>query len=811
MLRQAWSQVRLHPGRFVSTILAVAISVAFLAGSAVMVATEARAEGRALNVPLANADLVVEGVESAKAGAVIAGTDGVAAASPVLSWTEPVTAGESSVLVSFGNVPADQLRWSQLADGRWPQAADEVVLSQGAVSALSAKTGDRVTGSIADISLIVVGVTNEPSSLFTKTGYAGEAFFAERGMDTSVSYSWTVKAEPGTDLAELSERLATALASSGTEITVRPAEEVRTEAVDQLAGNFAVFTNLLWAFAVVALVVGMITIANTFSITLAQRRREIGLLRAVGASGAQVRRRFFAEAIILGLIGSLVGLVTGTGLAAGGSAYTGALFWGLELPAVQLGIAAALGVLATVGAAWLPIVRGTRVLPLEALQPVLTVEEQRRASTVRAVVCGLLLLGGGVLTALALAGTQWSFFAAILAGALISLGVLFGAPLFVPSLLRLTGVLVARFGITSRLAAKNAERNPRRATATAAALMLAVGLIVTLQVGTASIRHTMLAEIERDTPVDISVVWHTDEGLAPLPKETLTQLGAAPGVAGMVTLPALNAEVGPADNRYGVTVFGFSPAVPTVTGLDVGIGANEIALDAEIISSLGKPDQLEVVGDRTLRLKPVASKLVDSSQAMVAADTLAKLGTPVAGAAVWLSVPDRDRAVDAMVAVTKAVGQQGAVGGSIAMAANIEQVLNIVLAITTALLAVAVLIALIGVSNTLGLSVLERTRESALLRALGLQARSLRAMLTIEALQVTLVGVLVGVVAGTFFGWLAVTSLGGTMKLTDIRFSVDVPQTLAMVSLAVVAAALASVLPGRRAAKAAPTEALADI
>jgi putative ABC transport system permease protein len=133
------------------------------------------------------------------------------------------------------------------------------------------------------------------------------------------------------------------------------------------------------------------------------------------------------------------------------------------------------------------------------------------------------------------------------------------------------------------------------------------------------------------------------------------------------------------------------------------------------------------------------------------------------------------------------------------------------LAITTGLLAVAVLIALIGVSNTLGLSVLERTRESALLRALGLQAGSLRSMLTIEALQVSVIGVLVGVVAGSFFGWLAVAATAKAARFDTITFAVDVPQTLGMIVIALAAAALASVLPGRRAAKAAPTEALADI
>ncbi len=144
-------------------------------------------------------------------------------------------------------------------------------------------------------------------------------------------------------------------------------------------------------------------------------------------------------------------------------------------------------------------------------------------------------------------------------------------------------------------------------------------------------------------------------------------------------------------------------------------------------------------------------------------------------------------------------------------AALYEQVLNILLAITTALLAFAVLIALIGVSNTLGLSVLERSRESALLRALGLQSRSLRGMLTIEALQVTIVGVAVGIVAGAFFGWLAVEATAKSGGFDHAIFAVNVPQTLGMIAIAMLAAALASVLPGRRAAKAAPTEALADV
>jgi putative ABC transport system permease protein len=808
MLRQALAEVRHHPGRFVSTILAVAISVAFLAGSAVMVATEAGSEGRALNIPIAGADLVVDNAGAATASR-LDGSTGVIAAAPVLQLTEPVTVGTRSEFVSLYGVPPESLRWSKLVAGHWPEQADEIAQSRGTAERLGVALNARVEG--ASSLLTLVGLTDEPSTLFVKTGYAARSRFQQAGVDPATAGRWVVKLAPGVDARAAAADLQSALGKDDSAVTVAAAEDVRQASIKELAGQFEIFTNLLWAFAAVAMVVGMITIANTFSITLAQRRRQIGLLRAVGASGAQVRRRFLAEAAILGLLGSLLGLGAGIGLAAAGSAYTGALFWGLALPWPQLAIAFGLGVLATLAAAWLPILRGTRVLPLEALQPVPAADEQRRTTTVRAVVCGLFLLAGAGLAVFAVSGDRLGFFAAVAAGALIALGVLFGAPLFVPTLLRLTGGLVKRLGTVAALAAGNAERNPRRATATATALMLAVGLIVTLQVGTASTRLTMLDEIERRNPVDIAVSWLGADGtLAPIPEAVRSRLGLAPGVAGSVLLSAVTAEFSDDNGTYETSVIGYDPTIAVVTGATAAVGDDQILLDRFSAASAGKTVTLKA-GKERITLAVVGSPLAGQGGAIVSRATLARLGTPVQGAVAWLSVPDRSRAVDTMVAVTKAVGSQGQVSGSIIEAATIEQVLNILLAITTALLGVAVLIALIGVSNTLGLSVLERTRESALLRALGLQARSLRGMLTIEALQVTLVGVLVGLVAGAFFGWLAVTSIGRSSQVGDIRFAVDLPQTLGMLGLAIVAAALASVLPGRRAARAAPTEALADI
>ncbi len=811
MLRQAWSEVRHHPGRFVSTILAIAISVAFLSGSAVLVATEGQAQGKAMSVSLAMADVVVTvpGDEEPKGvGAAIAATPGVSAAAPVLTESDVVTAGVVSQAFQLVNVPPEPLRWASLTAGRWPSAADEIALSSGSANALGVRVGDRLTLEGRDQKVAVTGVTDEPSGLFVKTGYAADARFAASGYSEAAAASWAVKAAQGTDPPTLAARLDAALQGISPGLRADPAERVRAEAVAHLAKGFDVFANVLWAFAVVSLVVGMITISNTFSITLAQRRRQIGLLRAIGATGGQLRRRFLLEAALLGVLGSVLGMAAGIGIAAAETAWSTALFWGLSLPVGQLAIALGLGVLATAVAAFVPILRGTRVAPMEALQPVLPGEERRRAWVVRTVVCGLLLCAGlGVAAISVAAPNPNALLVAIGAGALISVAVLFGGPLFVPALLKASGRLFAWAGTVPRLAAVNAERNPRRATTTATALMLAVGLMVTLQVATASVRLTVLDELSAHYPVDLQVAWPNADGDAvPIPKPVTTQLTHVQGVEGSVLLAGGAAIL----HELPVTLLGYDQGVPAVTGISAAVADDQVLVSPYRAEDLPKSVTVKgAAGSRELTV--VGSRLVSYEQAMVSPATLARIVAPIPGAVMWLSVPDRDRAVEVMVAVNRIVESSDRLSGSVVEAALYEQVMEILLAITTGLLAVAVLIALIGVSNTLGLSVMERTRESALLRALGLQASSLRVMLLIEALQVAVVGIVVGVAAGVGFGWLAVTALGRSGGFDGVRFGVDLPTTAGMVGVAVLAAALASVLPGRRAAKAAPTEALADI
>ncbi|MEN0070895.1 MAG: FtsX-like permease family protein [Propionicimonas sp.] len=814
MLRQVLREIRFHPARFVATLVAIAISVAFMAGSSVLVATEQNGVERQQSLPIAGADVVLTaeyGTDPATLRDALGSTPGVAAFEPSLVRQLSLRQGAVTSLMNLIGVPSAPLRWSEVQQGRWPQAVGEIALTRGAAAALGVGLGGQVTSGLGDGVYTVVGLTAEPSSLFLQTGYVAPAEFARLGVDPSVGEgTWLVRAAGEVTVEQLTTGLRAALAGQPG-VTVESAHAIRAEAVRQLAGEFDVFRNLLWAFAAIAAVVGMITIANTFTILLAQRRRQIGLLRAVGASGAQVRRRFLAEAVALGVLGSAAGIGVGIGIATAGAALTGSLYWGVELPALDLVVAFVTGVAITVLAAYLPVLRGTRVRPLEALQPEPASDERRRAGAARGAVCGVLVVAGLAL-ALGWLGSEQALPLAVAGSALMALGVLFGSVLFVPAVLRGLAAVVGWFGVTARLAGQNAVRNPRRAAATATALMVAVGLIVTLQVGTATVSGTVLAEIDRTRPVDLAVgSW---EVTAPLPDGLADRLVAAPGVAGGVLLPVAQADfTRGADTYQGLTVIGFVPGVTIVASGAPSALADDQVLVTENSADASDGERVTLAGrDATVELTVVRSTLVQAGEVMVSGATLERLGGVTPGALLWMSVPDRDDAATAAGAVTELVDtDRYYVTGAVLEAAAIESVLGVLLIVTTALLGVAVLIALLGVSNTLGLSVLERTRESALMRALGLQARSLRLMLLLEALLLAGVGVAVGVAAGVFFGWLGAAAIAAPMGVATVTLSVDLAQTVGMVIVAVLAAALASVLPGRRAAKASPTQALADI
>ncbi len=798
MLRDAINEIRFHPGRFVATLMAIAISVGFMAAIVVGVSTEENSVQRATVLPLSRADLVVNGYlsDDRELLETVRATPGVEAAEGISVLSAPLGSGDRSAFFNIYALPSPEFRWAELAEGSWPANPGEIVVSADGAKSLGLAVGAQVeVGFGADVPpLKVVGITNDAPSLYAATAYVSR--------DTPGLYSsmWAVKtADPAGTKAALTSALGQL--DEG-QLTVSTAAEFRHQQLMEMTGQFDIFRNLLLAFAGVALLVGMIIIANTFTILVTQRRRQIGLLRAVGASTAQVGWRLVLEGALLGFIGSLLGIVMGIGVAALVGVFTKSLYWGLVIPWGQLAIAVLVGVLATVVSVIGPSLNASRVSPLEALQVVPSPAKAKRIGRARAVVCGaLILLSLGLLSQVVqqpTIGLVW----AILGGGAFSIAALVAAPLYVPALLRLSGRILGFFGPTVRLAAANAARNPRRASATAVALMLAMGLIVTLQVGVSSVKSTALHSIDETFPVDVSVATTGD----PLPDGVVTALQNTG-----VTKQVLEIESKPwTYDDMTIRVRDINTARAQLGLSSSGDVADDEIYLSQAVASMA-PTQVELPGVGALTVKPHGG--LDMDQASVSAATFAKLEGQATVTEAWVKLNDRT-SMTAISQVDKALKQYEGLnyGGGAMLAGILTQVINVILIVLTGLLGVAVLIALVGVGNTLGLSVLERQRESALLRALGMQRGSLRMMLLVEAMLLGIVGVGVGIVMGAAMGWLGVVSAIGMIpeeQRPEVVFSVDLLYTGGLMLICLVAAALASVLPGRKAANATPTQALA--
>lgn len=846
MLAQALREVRYHPGRLVATLLAIALSVGFMSAVSVFMATQTAALGKMTALPTSRADLVVDmnsltqsaTVDAVRAAMVV--VPGVDVVEQAIGSSLSLAKGDASAFVSIYSLPGERFRWAGLSAGAWPSGSSELAISEQLAGQLGAKVGDVLEGGQAKFT--VVGITADAPTLYMQTAYAAPSATMFQIGEPVANGSWRVALKPGADVVGAKVALDGALApyrgpkSEGPDvpepITVLTAAQAQHEASMVVGRDFDVMKYMLLGFSGVAALVGMIIIANTFTILLAQRRRQIGLLRAVGASGGQVRGRFLAEAVVLGVIGSLLGIALGVGVGWVGAIVTKASWFGLVIPWTDLAVEVGVGVLLTVLAAMVPALRTTRVAPLEALQPVATSEQVRRASRVRAVLTGVLFIGGVALAVLSqrvvvdpehpsLLGPMLY---AVAGSVLITIAVLGAAPLYIPVLLKGFGRLVGRTGATARLAADNAVRNPSRAAATATALMLATGLIVTLQIGVATAQRTVLSEIEKRMPIDVTVstpVYAIDPtsvgGGGPLPRLSDDAVARATKLSNVKSSVVLNGGGVTFADRGPVIVVGADPAMRNVSDVIDVTPADGVLLTSA--PDLKDSESLTLTTASGAMVKLTAKKVrwVPPGQGVVSKATLARLVASPQPQTVWLKVADKDqigatmRGIEALTASSATDGPPAVeIGGSAAQSYLIKQVLDILLLVTTALLGVAVLIALIGVGNTLGLSVIERARESALLRALGMQRGSLRVMLLVEALLLALTGILVGVAAGVFFGWLGMTAIVRESGFdVSLQLGVDWAQTAGMIAIGVAAAALASVLPGRRAANATPTEALA--
>ncbi|MGL5405980.1 MAG: ABC transporter permease [Propionibacteriaceae bacterium] len=850
MFRHALKELRLHPGRFVAVITAIALSIAFLTSVQVFTATEGSAMGKEQVIYSSAADVTVQGYfdDPAAVKDAIKSSAGNTAVSEVSATSVTLNASGKREYSFIYSIPeSESLRWQALSEGSLPTKENEIAISEGYANKASVKIGDVIK---------VNNISSKDSLDFKVTGLVKSSKYNFYAYTTSTGISPLLPADefgkhPRTTewIADYSDPAAADAAITSLRTTldklphqdgikVQDSIEKQSESIKSAANDFDVLKYLLMVFGAIALLVGSIIIANTFTILVAQRRRQTGLLRTLGASRGYVFRRFLAEAILLGLIGSVIGVGAGIALAALAShLLTGNLAYGLSIPTSGLLWSVVVGILVTIAASLIPLLKALKVAPLEALRPVSSADSAKKTSIIRTVICTLLTVSGIALCIFSGSAGKQAILTAIAGSVLITLGVLGAAPIYVPALLKLFGKIFG-WSPTVRLAATNAARNPGRAGATATALMLAVGLIVTLGVGSASLKGTLNDKIDSSYPLDILVVPNIDWATGKVPdgikSDTVEKIRQVDGIKGIAdTKWVIKNDLNSTSPFSSVIIFaGYTPELNNAITEKVSLADGEALVhpDAMKKQNLKDGDTWNIkLTDFTgynsqnttpstttdLSVKVRANKAATGNGlVIITQQQLLKVFPESRSGLVFASVTDRNKGAQITGDIQKILEsdtQEAQLQGALPMKLQLSQAFDMLLKIVTGLLGVAAAIALVGVGNTLSLSVIERTRESALLRALGLQAKSLKRMLIVEALLLTGVGTLVGIAAGAFFGWVGVRAVLKQADMAGQVFAFDWPQLILVIAIATVAAVLASILPGRKAAKATPVEALADI
>ncbi|WP_419706952.1 ABC transporter permease [Promicromonospora sp. NFX87] len=858
--RLTLGQMRRSVGRLTAAGVAILISTAFvtvtlLAGGVIQGTTHDMVAAQ-----YAKADVVVATADDSSFTtddvSAVSAVDGVATVQPLTSWFGDLRNGGKGGYQTFAPVPEDpRLSPLEVTDGAWPAADGEVALTSNLAERLEVGLGDTVTlkrtvypegwaESQADDPAAELGEPEDVTETLTVTGlaadpygaysvYGGAAAVPAATLDawnavepypnpvTELLVALDAPLDGGSVPGPLAESLDAAAGGADRSVTVDTTEEVATErAAAQTGGQDLVFLVFVMTFAAIALLIAAMVITNTFQVLVAQRTRTLALLRCIGAGTGQLYRSVLLEAAILGLVASAVGILTGGVLAQVALMVAPAFDLGVPLPAtitptwqaVVLPLAVGAGV--TVLAALAPARSATRVAPLAALRPSDAPTLRARSGRTRlvisllALVGGFAALGGGVALGMN-GGTQFGLVAAVGGGALAFFGVVLSAVLWLPRVAALLGSLVARTGPAARLAVANTLRNPRRTAATSTALLIGVTLVTMMSTGAASARMSADSLLDEQFPYDVSV-----SASAPEYVEGLHDAVAdTPGIADTALVTSATVTVGESEDS---TVVAADPAELAAV-VNVPEEAKRLTEGSILLSqgtademSLDAGDPVTVSGDDGSVDLTVVITTADALNRTITAADLGRVNVPAENTTtdIWAHISGGE-ATTVLADVQDAVAQVdgGAfVMGPAAQAAQFRQVVDVILGIVVGLLAVAVVIALIGVTNTLSLSVIERTRESATLRAIGLSKEQLRGMLAVEGVLIAGVGAVLGIVLGLVFGWAGAATALSVMG--DVRYAVPWADLGIVLAVALIAGLLASVLPARAAARTSPVAAL---
>jgi putative ABC transport system permease protein len=832
-LQGLWSRKR----RLAGTFLAVFIGVAFLSGTLALGDTLRTNFNTLFSDVTRGTDAVVRSTTNLRAdralperapvaAALVAGVRdaaGVADAEPYVQGYGAIIAKDGTAI--GGNGPprlaaswlADPaLNPYRLAEGRAPQTAGEVVINRGAAKKGGFHIGDTVIVQTPEpVPLKLVGIAT-----FGSADGFGSATYAAFTLETAEQRllppgrvsSILVKAAPGVSQSEVVQRIRPALPAGDEVVTGAQLTKENTSAVNQVFLNL--LRTFLVVFAAIALLVATFSIYNTFSIIAAQRTREAALLRAVGATRRQVLASVVVEALVVGVAASLAGLFGGVAVAGllkamfdafGFALPTGGLVFKTSTVVISLAVGLTVTVLAGVG----PAVKASRVRPLAALRDVAA---EDTAVTVARVVGGLVVTSTGVAVVLAsvLGGGSGMLGRAGLGALLTITGFVILGPVVAA---RASGVLaapVARLrGVTGALARRNAMRNPRRTSGTAAALMVGVAVATLFTVFAGSLKASLNQSINTSFGGDL-VVGGARFGGAAISTKLADAVDRLPEVRNAVGLGEGAALV-----QGSATQVTVADPVRLADLVDLGstqgsvgrLGAGQVAVSRTKADAKGWR-----LGQRLAVTFPDgANGQLSIGAVYKQRDIVRDVVVPRAGWAAH-ATQDVDRTV--LIGLKNGVGLEAgraavqrvtstyggpAVEDRKEYMASVSTGVNTMLGLVYVLLALAIVIALMGIANTLSLSIHERTRELGLLRAVGQTRGQLRSMVRWESVVLSSFGAAGGLAIGLFLGWALVRAAASSATIGT--FAVPAGQLVVVVVLGALSGVVAGYRPARRAAK----------
>lgn len=765
-----------HKIRLVLTAVAVILGVAFVAGTLIFtdsmnkqfdelfsrIGTNVAVDVRAKKVVEGDDDGMAAQPVPATVLKTLQGIDGVKDPKGNVSGYAAVVGKDGKIVGTAQDGPPQfGTNWStggtyDLASGRAPRGPDEVVIDAKTAEKGKLTVGDttRVITAGPPVRMRIVGLVDAGNLMgATLTGF--DTPTAQRLMLKPGYFSDIEMGSTGPSQAELRDRVAKALPQNLEAVT---GEKLREESKSDIATMMSFFRTFLLVFALISIFVGSFIIFNTFSMLVAQRTRELALLRAIGAARGQVTRAVIGEAVAVGVVGSTLGLAAGAGLASLLQSQMGdAGQGGLTFTATPVIWSYAVGIVVTVVSAYFPARRAAKIPPVAAMRD--DVALPQRSLRIRIALGSLLTLVGAGLIGAGLAGAGGNPAVPVGVGAFaVFIGVAMLAPVISVPVMKVLGAPFARLmGSPGRLARQNALRNPRRTAATAAALMIGLALITTVNVLGATMRASIDEQVDAQFGADYLV---EVQGAGAVSADAAQKVRATPGVAAASPTYEGDARINGKKAWY---MSGDAAVIAKAAKLKITSGGSDIG-DAGIMVDegtakargwkVGAVVPVQFTDGRTERLTLAGvyakSDLIGPRLISQQAHLRHTLKPAVTSVVVDASAPS---------AATKGALESALkdypnlkVSDQASLKADARKQVDGLVTFLTILLVMSVIIAAVGVINTLALSVIERTREIGLLRAIGISRRQLRRMIRLESIMIAVFGAVLGMGIGVAFG-----------------------------------------------------------